>query len=305
MPSTIDTVLRRGCEARGLDSTGAILIHCSSNAVYVLPRHDAVARISRTEAGLGQQSRTYAVTQWLTTEHSFDATAPLPGVKPIHVAEHTVGFWTYYPQRENIPAPTSSELGRLLRTLHGLPAPSALELQIWTPLASLCGALLEDHVADSITHEERAWLFERIDEIPEELSELDWPLGFGLIHGDAWAGNLLWNNRADPRAAILGDWDWVSIGPREIDLIPTWHASVRYGRDRTWVRNFIDQYGYDLSDWPGYRLLLDMRDLVQVTGPLRRAASSPDHARRLRQRLGDIRAGNRTTQWSQYRIQGG
>ncbi|MGW5142816.1 phosphotransferase [Nocardia beijingensis] len=304
MSSTIDTVLRQGCEARGLYPTDAVLIHHSSNAVYVLPRHDAVARVSRTEADPDRQIRTYAVTQWLTTEHNFDATAPLPGVEPIEVAGHTIGFWTYYPQTDDTPPPTSTELGRLLRTLHDLPAPPALELPTWTPLESLHGALLEQHALDSITHDEQSWLLERIDEIRKELSELDWPLGLGLIHGDAWAGNLLWDNRADPKTAILGDWDWVSIGPREVDLIPTWHASVRYGRDHTWVRNFIDEYGYDLSAWSGYDLLLDMRDLVQLTGPLRRATSSPEYAQRLRQRLDDIRAGNRATQWSQYRTQG-
>ncbi|WP_328410825.1 phosphotransferase family protein [Nocardia sp. NBC_00403] len=125
-------------------------------------------------------------------------------------------------------------------------------------------------------------------------------MGIGLIHGDAWAGNLLWDNRNDSAQPILADWDLVSIGQREIDLIPTWHAAVRYGRDQTWVRNFIEEYGYDLSEWSGYRVLLDMRDLVQVSGPLRRAVVSAEHADRLRQRVDDIRAGNRNTSWSQY-----
>jgi hypothetical protein len=52
---------------------------------------------------------------------------------------------------------------------------------------------------------------------------------------------------------VLGDWDWVSIGPREIDLIPTWHAAARYGKGETWVSDFVHRYGYDLSSWDSTR----------------------------------------------------
>ena len=129
-----------------------------------------------------------------------------------------------------------------------------------------------------------------------ELAELDWPLGEGLIHGDAWAGNLLWDTATTPPRAVVCDWDRVSWGPREIDLIPTWHAAVRYGRDEAWIQDFIKHYGYDLRDWAGYPTLLAMRDLAQLPGPLRRA-SNPPHAAALRQRLGSIRAGDRTATW--------
>ncbi|MEV6429119.1 aminoglycoside phosphotransferase family protein [Nocardia sp. NPDC051463] len=298
MSSEEYAALRLACEACGLDPSGAELIHHSTNAVYVLPRHTAVGRVSVNEADPDRPRRTYAVTHWLTTHHKFGATAPLPGVEPVRVNGYTVGFWQYYPQTSNIAGPTSKELGRLLRSLHDLPTPD-IELQRWMPLESLRAALLED-TASAISEDERTWLLRRVDEIRKELSQLDWPLGIGLIHGDAWAGNLLWDNRINPAQPILGDWDWVSIGPREVDLIPTWHATVRYGRDETWVRNFIEEYGYDLSEWSGYRVLLDMRDLVQVSGPLRRATASAEHADRLRQRVDDIRAGYWNTSWSQY-----
>ncbi|MGW4769792.1 phosphotransferase family protein [Nocardia sp. NPDC004278] len=229
-------------------------------------------------------------------------TIPPPGASdqpPARRYRYTVGFWQYYGQAADTPELTSRELGCLLRSLHDLPTPT-IELQQWTPLESLHGALLADSTVSSISEDERAWLLSRIDQVRKQLTELDRPLGGGLIHGDAWAGNLLWDNRINPAQPILGDWDWVGIGPREVDLIPTWHAAVRYGRDETWVRNFIEEYGYDLSEWSGYRVLLDMRDLVQVTGPLRRATTSVEHAHRLRQRIDDIRVGNRQSSWSHY-----
>lgn len=303
MSSKKHTALSHACEIRGLDVAGAELIHHSSNAVYTLPRHAAVARISSGEADLNRHGRTYELTRWLTEQHGFGATAPLLGVHPVQALGYTVGFWQYYPQKNDLREPTSKELGRLLRSLHDLPAPS-IDLREWVPLESLQTALLDDENQSEITGEERAWLAHRVQEVRKELSELDWPLGTGLIHGDAWAGNLLWDSSANTPQPLLGDWDWASIGPREVDLIPTWHATVRYGRDETWIDDFIGEYRYDLREWPGYRVLLDMRDLVQVSGPLRRAAASPEHARRLRQRIDDLRASNRTTSWSQYRRPG-
>jgi hypothetical protein len=56
--------------------------------------------------------------------------------------------------------------------------------------------------------------------------------------------------------------------PRVVDLIPTWHAAVRYGRDEVWIQDFIKHCGYDLRDWAGYPTLRTMRDLAQLPGPL-------------------------------------
>jgi hypothetical protein len=40
-----------------------------------------------------------------------------------------------------------------------------------------------------------------------------------------------------------------------------------------------------------------MRDFMQLTGPLRRAATQPRYLEALRQRLAGIRSGDRQEQW--------
>jgi hypothetical protein len=97
---------------------------------------------------------------------------------------------------------------------------------------------------------------------------------------------------------ILTDWDWVSHGPREVDLIPTWHAARRYGRGPAWAAAFVDRYGYDLATWPGFPILMRMRDLVQITGPLRRARDSDRHRQALRQRVEGVRTGDTDCVWT-------
>ena len=61
-----------------------------------------------------------------------------------------------------------------------------------------------------------------------------------MIHGDAYRGNLL----RDGQRAMLADWDAVSTGLREIDLVPTLQAS-RFGLP-VGERDAFIAYGHDI-----------------------------------------------------------
>jgi aminoglycoside phosphotransferase (APT) family kinase protein len=279
--------LDQACTARRLSTVDARLIHHYSNAVYHLPAEHAVARIPRgspARAGLAHD-----VTRWLVGHHGVAATAPLDRARPVQVEDGSVvSFWTYYPQPAGTDPPTSVHLARVLRRLHGVEA-VPFELATWHPLSSLSAVLADPAAAGNLADDDREWLTGHLAEIRTAVLGLDFPLGHGLIHGDAWAGNLLWHTAAGPDEVVIGDWDQVSYGPREVDLIPTWHATIRYGRRPQWARDFADGYGYDLAAWDGFPTLLAMRDLVQLTGPLRRAGDRPEFAAALRVRLEGIR----------------
>lgn len=290
--------VHEACTTYALDTSGAYLLHHYSNAVVLLPREDAIARVTTGHHSVAQIRRSLTVARWLVDSQHFPATAPLPHTDVIRVDPNTtVSFWAYYPQPETSASPTSAHVGRLLAHLHATVDPPA-DLPQWLPLSSLEQALHDDAAA-MLRDGDRGWLLRRIHEMRDELASLHWSLGHGLIHGDAWAGNLLWSS-STPGAddVVLGDWDRVAHGPREIDLVPTWHAARRYGKGPNWTAQFIDQYGHDLADWPGLPTLLAMRDLVQVSGPLRRAPHSAPHARALQQRVDSLRAGDTSTIWA-------
>ncbi len=194
------------------------------------------------------------------------------------------------------PPLTSAHLA-LLRLLHQIDAPP-VALPTWVPLQSLEATVGATDLSAALTDDERTWIRKRIDQVRDAIASLDWPLGTGMIHGDAWAGNLLASTDAAPAGVLLGDWDWVSIGPREVDLIPTWHAATRYGKGPAWVDDFISRYGHDLATWDGYPDLIAMRDLVQLTGPIRRADNSERHRQVLRQRLDALRSGDTASTWT-------
>jgi aminoglycoside phosphotransferase (APT) family kinase protein len=221
---------------------------------------------------------------------------PEEAQNPVSVDSAVVSFWNYYPQPQDGPPLTSQHLAALLRLLHQTGTPP-VALPDWVPLESLHATVQDPVLSAALTDDERTWIMARISEVRDKVAGLDWPLGIGLIHGDAWAGNLLSSRGRSPTGAVLSDWDWVSTGPREIDLIPTWHAAARYGKKGSWVSNFISQYGYDLGRWDGYPALIAMRDLVQLTGPIRRARDSDPHRQALRQRLDSLRCGDTTSIW--------
>ncbi|WP_460706492.1 phosphotransferase [Myceligenerans halotolerans] len=281
------------CAQRDLPYEDALLVHHYSNAVFALPAAGTVVRFT-TSAHTGATIwTTQTAVSRLIHEYGFPATAPLDGVHPVHLANGlTASFWEYYPQPAIAHLFAAADLARLVRRLHDV-SDVGIALPAWEPLTSLRGELARRVQFPGLTGTEASWLRDEVAVVSQRIAETTWQLGSGVIHADAWAGNLLWN--ADQ--PILGDWDGLAVGPREIDLIPTWHAAIRYGRTGQWVREFQDVYGHDLATNESFELLLHMRDLVQLTGPLRRAADSPKHLDVLRQRIDAIRADDRSARW--------
>lgn len=232
-------ILGTACGLRDIDINGARLIHRYNNAVYLLPHESAIAKVTVAQS-VDRVRTTQRITEWLAVEHGVAVTRPLSAVDPVSVDGLVVGFWRHYPQPDTL-APTSAHLARALVPLHQVTEPP-VSLNPWVPLASLSAALADAATAAALPESDRAWLIEQVEETRTGVGALDWSLGFGIIHGDAWAGNLLWDPDTGPDRVVLGDWDNVCIGPREVDLIPTWHAAARYGRGPTWTEVFSSIY---------------------------------------------------------------
>src|SRR5260370_395075 len=84
-----------------------------------------------------------------------------------------------------------------------------------------------DQAPEATAETSRSWLSDRITWLRGQWSGMNFPLPAGLIHGDADISNLM---RAVSGEAILGDWDHVTIGPREWDLIQIHYMHPMLGR---------------------------------------------------------------------------
>ncbi|MFE0179088.1 phosphotransferase family protein, partial [Streptomyces sp. NPDC059002] len=123
-------------------------------------------------------------------------------------------------------------------------------------------------------------------------------LGHGLIHGDAYPGNTLWDDKDS--LARLGDWDEAAYGPRELDLANTFQG-VRFGRTAAQLRAFSTAYGYDLTQWPGTATLVAIRDLHTLGSFVRQADRGDTEASaQLAFRLGSLQTGDAASSWHTY-----
>ncbi|MBU3063139.1 aminoglycoside phosphotransferase family protein [Nocardia sp. NEAU-G5] len=280
------------CNAFGLDSPdGAILLHHRSNAVWLLPNSIVVRLSPDTELRRVRATAAITVTRWLASADLTVALPPLAGLQPVITGGAVATLWPYRPSDH--PA-TATDLGVLIRRLHsaGDPPPTA-PIPPYRPLRRLYEALNIDtgRINPALPNSDRIWLKDRADQLVAEFDSTDFPLGIGLIHGDAHSENAV----LDHNGWVLIDWDNTAIGPRELDLISGlpdhFHET---SSDRT---QFAKAYGYDLLDWPGWVLLRDIAELHSVGSYIRLAPDKPSAAAELRRRVHSLRTGDRSVVW--------
>ncbi|MBO3752062.1 aminoglycoside phosphotransferase family protein [Streptosporangiaceae bacterium NEAU-GS5] len=285
-PAALDAA----CREAGLSPSGALLLRNFANIVYLLPAESVVVRL--TEAATpGRYERlvtSIRTTRWLA-EQGFPAIQPIDVRQPIAAEGHFATFWSY--ERHEGPPPDPAALGIMLRLLHALP-PVPFDLPTYDPFGSVRRAIGACRV---LRDEERGWLLERCSALSDSYYErLSFALPYGLVHGDAHRGNLL---RTSGRL-VLCDWDSVSAGPREIDLIPTLQGG-RFGLTECMRDRFADAYGFDPRDWFGFVIMRDIRELQTLTAVLRRAHLDEASRAELRLRLDSLRAGDDRT-WNAF-----
>ncbi|MDX2828238.1 aminoglycoside phosphotransferase family protein [Streptomyces ipomoeae] len=185
---------------------------------------------------------------------------------------------------------TGQLLGSLLRSLHDLPAPP-FELPTFQPLSSLKLTL---SISTYLTVPQREWLAARQTLLLEAYRNLEFPLGYGHIHADAYPGNTLW----DASSVRLGDWDEAAIDPREVDLANTFQG-VRFGRSVRELDDFSLRYGYDIRNWSGLPVLCGIRDLHTLGSFIRRADLGDEAAAgQLNHRIATLMEEDSEAQWS-------
>lgn len=282
-----ETALLQLCRAAGMDGRDARLIRVCANAVFHLPRSGAVVRIA-AEQTVARARRAVRVARWLESI-GFPAVRVHPQAPEAVVAGGQVAtFWKYLPQPDaGHPAPV--RLAPLLRRLHAQAPP--FPLPAWDPVSEARSTL---HLADDVLRDDdRVFLLNWCDRLEAQLPSNVYGLPYGLVHGDAWVGNLL--RRAHD--VVMCDFDQVCWGPQEWDLVPTAVNALRFGRPS--AEEFMAAYGYDVTAAEGFALLRQVRELLMLVGALPAASSRPSIATEIARRLADLR-GAGLGRWTPY-----
>jgi aminoglycoside phosphotransferase (APT) family kinase protein len=281
-------VLTEACARTGLDASDAVPLHEHAATLYLFEAERVVVRLNRDGEDRRRARTVVELTRWLTRQ-DFPCVTPTGVDQPFDVDDYTVTWWCFYPQGDR-PKPTADHLGAMLRQLHALPAPP-VEFSPYQPLKNF-GDTVE--ASTSLPVGDRAWLLARRAELLGEYERLDFPLGHGWIHGDAYPGNTLW----DGDRALLGDWDEVGTGPRELDLVNT-HQGARFGRPQAERDAFTTAYGYDVTAWSGFPVLREMRDLHTLGSYIRLADAGNQRAStELGFRIDTLRRGDADACWN-------
>ena len=231
------------------------------------------------------------VARWLA-HHDFPAVRLLPGVEqPIRVDDQLATLWTYIP--EVGPRPGGADLATLLQRLHTLPHPRH-SLPPWQPMNQIRRRLAEP---EDLSPDDHAFLLDECDELEDQLGTLRYVLPPGVIHGDAFLGNVI----AGPDGPVLCDFDSTTIGPREWDLIPAAVGSLRMNYPVNEHLPLAEQYGFDVIGWEGFPVLRRLRELKLVTSVLPILRSNPSIRSQWQHRMHSFKTGDTNVRWEPYR----
>ncbi|MDR7301942.1 phosphotransferase family protein [Haloactinomyces albus] len=278
------------CASVGLDHRGARLLRFVNNGVFLLREHPVVVRIVLAPSFAYRAENVVEAARWLA-DQGVPAVRLLPDVEqPVRTGDHLATLWEAVDDSGR--TPSGRELGMLLRQVHRLPLPPALPE--WQPMSDVRRRLRD---AEELDPQDRDFLEQRCDDVERRLSDLTFPMPRSAVHGDAHLGNLI----AGPDGPVLCDLDSLSAGPPEWDLTPMAVGYLRLGHSSEAYRQLTEAYGFDITNWPGFAVLRDLRELKITVSVLPILRSNPRLRGELRRRLRSMRRGDVHTQWAPYR----
>jgi len=287
-PTASHAVLLEACAEAGFDAAQAEPVRIAENEIWRLRGH-VIVRIARS----GQWSsavREVQVARWLA-DSGVPAVRALPIDQPVEAAGRPVTFWEELPPHEN---GSVRDVVHLLKQLHPLPIPSF-------PLGKLDPFVrVEERIdaATSLSEDDRTWLRARYSGLKAEWERRPAGLPECVVHGDAWVGNVA---RTTEGTAVLIDFERVSVGPPEWDLVSTALKLTTTGAvSEDEYAEFCALYGTDVTQWEGYELLAGARELRMTTYAAQYAAERPEWQAEAQYRVDCMRgrAGARPWHWT-------
>jgi hypothetical protein len=287
-------ILARVCREVGQSAEGAGLLRLGENAIFRLGGRSSavVARVGRDPSRLPVAQRELCLSRWLTGighPRVVRVVEEIPD-QPRLVDGHPVTFWRYVPPEPDLPGVV--DLALILKDLHAHRS-SPCALPRFDPLAAVRVRLGR---GVGLTEADREFLQSRCQSLDAVLPSLEFVLPDGPIHGDAHTGNLL----GGAGAAVLGDFEVASFGPREWDLVPVAVGRARLGITAVQWRAFVAAYGFDVCAWPGFSVLREVRELGMTTWLAQNVGESAAIAREVALRLRCLRNGDHDREWTPF-----
>jgi Phosphotransferase enzyme family len=278
----------------GLPTGDAELVKYTNNAVVRLAGAGAVLRIAGSEEVRAKVPVVVAAARWLEAL-GLPAVRLLPGLpQPLEAAGHLVTVWRGVERGDA--EPSAGGLAAILRWWHAIDVPPPAELPAWN-LAGFVRRRIDEAVG--VADDDLVFLRAELDRVEDLLArpaDVDPLVPPGVLHGDAFLGNVV----ASPAGPVICDFDGVSIGPREWDLVPVAVGALRFDYTAGLHGEFVRTYGVDVTAWPGFPALRSLRELQLVTSVLPTLEANPALRPQWRLRLDSLRRRDDAVRWTPY-----
>ncbi|MFI0786720.1 phosphotransferase enzyme family protein [Streptomyces lydicus] len=282
-------VMAAACQAAGLDDRGAELIRFGENGLFRLASAPVIVRVARGKEWLPKARTEVAVSRWLQRE-GFPAARVVEDLEqPLLIDDHPVTFWHLIV--EGARKARYGELGGILRELHALTIPEGLELPAFDPFDKQ--ELRLDRAV--IPQDDKLFLRKRWRELRDKFNELRFDTPKGPVHGDAHVQNLMVDDQGQ---VILIDFEAFCFDHPEWDLMVTAveHHSLGWQTDEQYA-DFVNAYGRDLYDWPGYETLRGLQEFGMTTWLMQNVQEDEATAEEYRRRMAGLRNDEGPRDW--------
>ncbi|MFI6779976.1 phosphotransferase family protein [Micromonospora sp. NPDC050276] len=268
----------------------AQLLRFTNNAVFALPNAGIVIRIARTHQLRDRVTKVVQLGRWFADIDAPTIRLARDVEQPIEVGELVASVWQFVPPHP--PAPTVGDLGTALREFHALGVPP-FALPLWDPIGDARRRLAD---ADGLGKPDRDFLVDWCDRLQPEVATLVKRGTQTLIHGDAYAGNLL---RESSGRTVMCDFDATCVGPWQVDLAAVAVGEARFGGTGR-HRSLVTAYGIDITAEPSWPILRDARELKMIAAAVPLLTTSPNVADEFTIRLRSVRHNDPTARWTPF-----
>ncbi|MCA1604110.1 MAG: phosphotransferase, partial [Acidobacteria bacterium] len=212
--------------------------------------------------------------------------------QPIAADGHPVTFWHHIDGRVGARSDIRA-LGRLLRRLHAIPAPTEFTL----PAEHILGRVWRRVEITPVPDADKRFLLGRFEELDQEVRTLRFPLAPAPTHGDAHIQNVMVRDDVP----VFIDFERFSWGQPEWDLAltATEYQTAGWWTDREYEQ-FSEAYGYDVMSWVGFDVLRAVHEIKMTTWLMQNVQESREIADEYHARIRTIRDGERRRAWRPY-----
>lgn len=278
------------CEVAGLQGFEPELLRFGSNAVFGIGEAHVLRVMRPTTSEVDVHREIELVHEFVRLDIPTAHLAEIPAQQPLKAQNCLGTVWERLdePDRDNL----YHSLGLLLRIFHRRTAALRVPLKRWDPLSASDRRLVR--VREHYAPEDITMLTQWSGRIASALDKVMPLLPAGVIHGQAEIGNVLF--RAGHPAFI--DFEQVSTGPREWDLVHSAVTVTRFSRPEQDYRDFTDTYGFDVRTWDGYHTYRRLWELCATTWLMQHRHHSRKVVDEIEVRLHTWRTDNPELRWT-------